>query len=748
MKKVVLAAVCAAVVFAVVLPAQEREDRTLLPQSQMTAIINEVSGERVQHHVLEMVPWQRVRSPEEYKGHFLETDVMVKLAKAYGFENVTIESFAAGQAWQPTQGELWVTAPKSIKLYDIHDVALSLASLNSNGEASGELVDIGAGTAADFAAKDLTGKFVLSAQAVSGLSQIYTQAIAKGAVGVIGLSQIGPQRALDYPDQIVSTSVTATKEGTAAWNVSPRVARDLQAQLARGDKITIKSIVKSVQVPTRSEVVHAEILGDGSTTQEVAIGGHLYEGVIKQGANDDNSGCALTLEIGRAYIKLIKEGKLPRPKRTINFQWLAEISGTNYWLNAHPDKKAKIIGDLNFDMESLRIADSRSYWVLQRTPDSFPSYLNDIAQSMMEYVADISRERVRFRSNGYAPSQTVESPRGSKDAFYIKIDKHYGASDHATYMQHGIPAVMFITWPDMYYHSTEDTPDKHDSTQSKRAAAVGLGALAVLANGTDEMAARVINENLGRGLSRMGEAHTKGLGYLADSPADAAALATAFREARVAIQHQARVEKAVVNSASVLYTDVEAGKKKTVVFEPLIDKRATALLDEVAAAYKLHAAQRGVTLPAVVAEPVLSAEEKEAANLVIETAATANAPGAGGGRGAGAPPAAGAGGRGAAGAPPAGAPPAGGAGAPAAAGGGGGRGRGFGGPSLPTEFTAEFSALLSKKMTVLELRDFLSGEFTPLPLKDVMNVLKARETAGMLKLVPKPAPVAAPAKKK
>ena len=69
---------------------------------------------------------------------------------------------------------------------------------------------------------------------------------------------------------------------------------------------------------------------------------------------------------------------------------------------------------------------------------SRPSYINDIAQSNMEYIADISRERVRFRGNGYLPSQTVESARGSKDAFYIKIDKHYGSSDHVTYMQHGI----------------------------------------------------------------------------------------------------------------------------------------------------------------------------------------------------------------------------------------------------------------------------------------------------------------------
>jgi aminopeptidase YwaD len=222
----------------------------------------------------------------------------------------------------------------------------------------------------------------------------------------------------------------------------------------------------------------------------------------------------------------------------------------------------------------------------------------------------------------------------------------------------------------------------------------------------------------------MGESHTKGLGYLADSPADAAALSAAYREARVAVQHQAQVEKAVVRSAGVLYTDVEAGKKKTAVFDPLIDKRAAALLDEVAAAYRLHAAQRNITLPAVVGEPALSAEEKEAASLVVElaTSPAAGAAGGAGGRGAGGGAAAGAG--------------------------GGGRGRGFGGPGLPTEFSAEFSALLPKHMTVLEIRDFLSGEFTPLPLKDVMAVVKAREAAGSIRLVPKPAPLAAVAGKK
>src|SRR4030095_1960081 len=114
------------------------------------------------------------------------------------------------------------------------------------------------------------------------------------------------------PDHIVAASVRA-QPGPAAGALSPKKARALETLLNRGQKVTIRSINKSEQVPNKQEIVHAEIAGDGSTTQEVAIGGHLFEGYIKQGANDDNSGCALTLEVGRAYIKLIKEGKLPRP---------------------------------------------------------------------------------------------------------------------------------------------------------------------------------------------------------------------------------------------------------------------------------------------------------------------------------------------------------------------------------------------------------------------------------------------------
>jgi hypothetical protein len=669
--------------------AQEKEDRTLLSTGQMNAIINEASGERAMHHVLQLVPYQFVRPPSEYQGHFREAEMMAKLAKEYGFSNVTIEDYPTGQTWQPTAGELWMTTPRPEKIYDLHDIPESVASTNANADITGELVSVGQGTAADFEGKDVKGKFVLSL-APGGLGAVYQRAIAAGAIGALGISAIGAgDRAVDYPDQIVSTTVSA-QPGTAAWALSPKKARALETLLNRGQKVAIHSINKSEQVPNKQEIVHAEIPGDGSTTQEVAIGGHLFEGYIKQGANDDNSGCALTLEVGRAYLKLIADGKLPKPKRTINFQWVQEISGTRQWLDAHPDKAKRIIGDLNFDMEALRLTMSRSYWIMQRTPDTFPSYINDVGQSMMEYVSELTRERVRYRANGYQPVFNITSPNGSNDAFYIKIDQHYGASDHVTYMQYGIPAVMFITWPDMWYHSSQDTPDKQDSTQYKRAAVVATGALAVLAMGGDQMAARVTSENLARGTERMGVNERKGTSYLADA-ATADALHAAWKEARVAIRHQADVEKAVVRSSSVLYDEPAGAPKRLAPLEAAIDRKAAAMLDEAKAAYALHA-QRLNTQP--VYEPPQTAEEKDAANLIVERAAGAQGRG-GGGRGA------------------------------------------TQGPALPQHMNAEFQVLLGRKLSALEIRDFLSGEFEPLPLADLMAVLRAREAAGSVRLGPK-----------
>ena len=732
MKRIVLGIVLAGAVLGL-LPAmaQEKEDRTLLTWEQMRAIINEASGDRALQTVLEMVPYPRVRPRTEYEKNFRESEVMAARAREYGYAEVKIETFPTqGRTWHVTQAELWVVKPESRKLYDVYDVILSICPNSETGDVTAEVVDVGAGSRAeDYAGKDVTGKIVLGSAGAGALQRLGV--FERGAAGVVSYNTIYPD---SFPDEILSQSIGANapqgKTPGFGWAVTPRTGRELARRLARGEKITLRSVVKSEYFPGEMEMVSAAIPGDGSSAQEVMVSGHLYEGYWKQGANDDASGCALTLEIGRAYIRLINEGKLPKPKRTIRFLWVPEISGTNAWLNANPEVQKKLIADLNFDMEGINLRTSGSFWVLHRTPDSTPTFLNDVGQSVMEFVAALNRERLRYRGVGYAFTLPIVSPNGSDDPFYIMVEPYYGASDHAVYLGRGIPAVIWSTWPDKFYHSSHDIPQRLDPTQFRRAAVVGIGAMTVLATADDVMGSRVAAESLARGTERMGAAQRKGLSYLADV-SNAAELAGAYREAQVAVRHQQQIEKDVVRSAAVLFGNPAEAQKKLFALETLVDLRGAALQNEVKAFYQHQAALWN----AVAAEPAPTEAEKEAAGLIPERVPQQ-------------------------------------AGAP---GGGPGGGGGFGGQQqalqrlsaeeraalqaavsrIPSHAMGELNMLVTqnaqRKRTVLEIRDFLSGEFEPVALADLMTYFRMQEKAGTMKLNVKPEeakPAPAPKKKK
>jgi hypothetical protein len=297
----------------------------------------------------------------------------------------------------------------------------------------------------------------------------------------------------------------------------------------------------------------------------------------------------------------------------------------------------------------------------------------------------------------------VVAPTGSRDPFWVIEDKHYGASDHVVFISQGIPAVMFITWPDHFYHSSQDTPERLDPTQMKRAAVVGIGAMSLLASAGDEAALKIAGESLARGAERMGAAQKKGVSYLADLPFGLS-LPDAYKEARVAVQHQASVEKAVVRSTAILFTDPAAAGRKLAAFDGLIDQRAAALQNELAALFALRAEQQKVAAT----EPQPTDLDRLAARTRVDPVASAGGMSMFGG-----------GGRGGAGAAQD---------TPLAA----------ARRKIPSHMTGELAAILRQPRSVLEVRDFLAGEFEPLPLQDVFDYVKALEGAGQVKLVEQP----------
>ncbi len=78
---------------------------------------------------------------------------------------------------------------------------------------------------------------------------------------------------------------------------------------------------------------------------------------------------------------------------------------------------------------------------------------------------------------------------------------------------------MFICWPDMWYHTSGDTPDKSDATQLKRVVVIGAAAAAFLANAGPEEAPKIIAETSGRGLARLGLEKLRAEKMVADADA-------------------------------------------------------------------------------------------------------------------------------------------------------------------------------------------------------------------------------------
>ena len=52
---------------------------------------------------------------------------------------------------------------------------------------------------------------------------------------------------------------------------------------------------------------------------------------------------ATILEVGRALARLIKDGTLPKPARTIRFLWVPEISGSTAYMFKHPELQDKLL---------------------------------------------------------------------------------------------------------------------------------------------------------------------------------------------------------------------------------------------------------------------------------------------------------------------------------------------------------------------------------------------------------------------
>lgn len=600
---------------------------TFLPQEQMDLIVGEASGETAWRTIATINAYNRPRTEEEFQGNFFETRYILDQLKAYGLANAEVATYPAGEAWMAVKGDLWEVKPLRQKLASYNDNVPMLAFGSSSADVTGDLVWVGRGTPAEIKAAGVEGKIVVTE---GNMGSVHAEACQRqGALGVItiGVGRLGadafemPWNSIGLrsfpslpgdPDQPTAKPVAAPPKPKFGFSLPGREGDLLKRRLTSGEKITVNARIEARNLPWDMENVVAWIPGSDAGAGEIIFSAHLFEGMAKQGANDNISGSAAILEVARVLETLIADGRLPKPRRTIRFIWGPEFSGIGRWVQANPSIMDKTLCNINMDMVGEWLTKCRAFTCLMRTTYGNPHYINDVLEDFYRYVGEGNRERIQNRTSNYPVPRRIVAPFGADEPFYYSIETHYGASDHEVFNDWGVgvPGVMIIAWPDPWYHLSGDLADKSDPTQLKRVAAIGAAAAYTVATADDATAIRIAAETAANGTRRLGHQFTVGLEQL--NSATAETLGDAHRTAR------GYVEAALINEKDTLDSILELAADKLKVgayvgrMKKTVEAVAAAHLSGLQAHMEATAARLG-TRPAVI---VLSDLEKKAARLI------------------------------------------------------------------------------------------------------------------------------------
>ena len=598
-------------------PAAEGQNsvpRTLLPGNITDEMIGEASGERAMNHIYEMAAYIHDRPATEYSGYFFETQYVFGKLQEYGLEGSIVNKFQGGTTWDGMKATLWEVSPGKSKLADYGDLPAVLASGSTDTDATADLVWVGEGREEDIDKAGVDGKIAVTS---GSISMVHSRAVSKGALGVISYDSPRP---LQVPLAIPITGIGGRRGSNTnakfGFFLPPREGIILRDRLRGEEKITVHAVVRTQNLEYDLEVPSCIIRGTDPDAGEIIFSAHLFEGFVKMGANDDISGCAAILEIARMLNTMINEGRLERPVRTIRFIWAPEFSGTGPWVIENKEIMKKTLCNINLDMVGLWLLKSQSFLCMHRTTYGNPHYINDVMENYYNFVGLGNRAGLAVSGRGGFVKRIV-APTGSDDPFYYAIDDHTGASDHEVFNDWGVqvPGIMMITWPDLYYHTSQDLADKCDPTELKRVCFIGAAAAYTIANADEKMALKIAGEVAGNASGRIGKQLKKAIDEM--NPAKKEDFEKLYKKTKGYIEAAIINEKATIATTSELVTNSSTFNSfisGLIVSIEDIGRNAVSSFDSYAETVGKTLGLNGITI-------ILTEQEKKAQMIIPKTTA-------------------------------------------------------------------------------------------------------------------------------
>jgi hypothetical protein len=541
---------------------------TVLEPRAARYILQEVSGDAAYEHVRFMTQFHRPTGGAD--GLWRVAQYYEAKARALGLESVRlIKQADEGRPWNATFADLWIVEPTPERIASTLQSALHLADYSRAANVTAPLVDLGAADSADYARVDVKGKIVLT---YGPIGRVMREAVGgRGALGLIwypnprGGESVASPAPIAEPDQLRWSFTPTSGEGydpTFVFVLSLRQGVALAAKLAASTTPVVARAVVDAAFDSEQGAepwqVMVEAVLPGSEPglgQDIILTGHLQEEGTS--ANDDGSGTASVLEVGRALAKLVREGAIPRPRRTIRFWWVTEISSQRQYFADHPDEYRRMWVNVNQDMVGANQAQGvMRKQNVTRLPATRFHFLNDVAESVIEFMVKANTSELAVAQNGipFYPQPHL-AHLGTRHRFNAEMIWFHNNTDHMPFIEApiGIPGITFTNMPDHYIHSSDDDLWNIDRTQLGRSAA-SVALIAYTMASADADAAPVLAANsVGRGLERLARNLRLGLTWIAeqDDPA------VAYEMAADQVWYAAERERQAIRSLGEIASSVE-----------------------------------------------------------------------------------------------------------------------------------------------------------------------------------------------
>lgn len=467
----------------------------------------ELSGNKAKEHIEYIT--QYYRSPGS-SGFHKATDYVAKKFEEYGID-IQIERYpldgtrtVLGQTyspvWEPISAELKLLSPVEEELVSFEKIPSCLPWYCASTPPEGieaELVDVGEGDKLEFyEGKNVRGKAVLVGPSprYSSFREAYRLAIEeRGALGIITDQMLWlapPVKTRQTAPDLVQLLRMPPSAGREHWAFSiSYIHGEKLRKLLRKGSVKIGVRIQTKLFKGEGQNVTATIPGSINADESILFIAHTSAGT-KPGANCA-AGPALILEIARMIKSMIDSGRISRPKRSIVFQIGPEGYVSDEYLDKHMANLDKIISAFCFDSVGHDQHQLKSALLMCKCPDSLPHFINDFCESLIENT----------------PKETnwVFNNKQILPLVNFTTVPYTTWSDNHNLVSFGVPCPLFMSLPDLYFHSQLLTPDTSDPTVLKRCGLVTAVATLILASAGVNDAINIAKEIAARSEFRLSQ---------------------------------------------------------------------------------------------------------------------------------------------------------------------------------------------------------------------------------------------------